>query len=111
MIMAEEGQSGGAVTRADLAAAVQADLGLSRAECARLVDAALEEIIAALERGEMVKLTGFGTFHARAKGQRIGRNPKTGEEVPIQPRRSLSFRPAQEVRDRVAAAPLGVPPA
>jgi integration host factor subunit alpha len=100
--MAEEMQAPGALTRADLAEAVHAELGLSRAECARLVDATLEEIVAALERGEMVKLTGFGTFHARAKGERVGRNPKTGQEVPIRPRLSLSFRPATNVRQRVA---------
>jgi integration host factor subunit alpha len=103
--MTPEADTGSAVTRADLAEAVHRALGLSRAECARLVEATLEEIIAALERGEVVKLTGFGTFHARAKGERMGRNPKTGELVPILPRRSLSFRPAQDVRARVAAAP------
>jgi integration host factor subunit alpha len=96
-----------AVTRAELAEAVHDALGLSRAECARLVEGALEEIIAALERGETVKLTGFGTFHARAKAERVGRNPKTGELVPILPRRSLSFRPAQDVRARIAASSGG----
>lgn len=109
--MTTAGESGPAVTRADLAEAVHAVLGLSRAECARLVEATLEEIAAALERGETVKLTGFGTFLVRSKAERMGRNPKTGELVPILPRRSLSFRPAHEVRERVAAAPVATEPA
>jgi integration host factor subunit alpha len=104
--MAGAAEGGAALTRAELAEGVQAALGLSRTECARLVEATLEEIILALERGETVKLTGFGTFHARAKSERMGRNPKTGELVPILPRRSLSFRPAQSVRARIARAPV-----
>ena len=80
------------LTRQDLAEAVYAQVGLSRNESAELVDRVLEEVSARLVRGEVVKLSSFGTFAVRSKGGRIGRNPKTGEEVPISPRRVLVFR-------------------
>ena len=90
------------ITRADLAEAVYAQVGLSRNESADLVETVLEEVCKALERGEMVKISSFGTFQVRSKRQRIGRNPKTGEEVPILPRRVLTFRASQMLKDRIA---------
>ena len=92
------------VTRADLAEAVYREIGLSRTESAALVEAVIDQIIDALIRGEVVKLAGFGTFTLRNKNERIGRNPKTGEEVSITPRRVLTFKPSQMMRDRVNAA-------
>lgn len=92
------------VTRADLAEAVYREIGLSRTESAALVEAVIDQIIDALIKGEVVKLAGFGTFTLRQKNERIGRNPKTGEEVPITPRRVLTFKPSQMMRDRVDAA-------
>jgi integration host factor subunit alpha len=80
------------LTRQHLAEAVYAQVGLSRNESAELVDRVLEEVSARLIRGETVKLSSFGTFAVRSKGGRIGRNPKTGQEVPISPRRVLVFR-------------------
>ena len=80
------------LTRQHLAESVYAQVGLSRNESADLVDRVLEEVAARLVRGETVKLSSFGTFAVRAKGGRMGRNPKTGEEVPINPRRVLVFR-------------------
>jgi len=82
--------SGKTVTRADLCEAVYQKVGLSRTESAALVELVLKEITDCLERGETVKLSSFGSFVVRKKGQRIGRNPKTGKEVPISPRRSSS---------------------
>lgn len=92
------------VTRADLAEAVYREIGLSRTESAALVEAVIDQIIDALILGEVVKLAGFGTFTLRYKNERIGRNPKTGEEVAITPRRVLTFKPSQMMRDRVDAA-------
>ena len=89
------------VTRADLSEAVYQEVGLSRNESAGLVESVLNEISDALVRGEMVKLSSFGSFSVRQKGQRIGRNPKTGEEVPILPRKVLVFRPSQVLKNRV----------
>ena len=89
------------VTRADLAEAVYHEVGLSRSESAELVDAVLSEISQSLARDGAVKIAAFGTFAVRWKGERIGRNPKTGEEVPILPRRVLVFRPSQVLRDRI----------
>ena len=80
------------MTRADLSEAVYQEVGLSRNESADLVESVLEEISSALVRGEMVKISSFGSFTVRQKGERIGRNPKTGEEVPILPRKVLVFR-------------------
>jgi integration host factor subunit alpha len=91
----------GSVTRADLADAVHRELGLSRAESANLVESVLAEISAALVEGSNVKISGFGSFVLRKKGLRIGRNPKTGVEVPIQPRTVLTFRPSQLLRDDI----------
>ena len=80
------------VTRADLSEAVYQEVGLSRNESADLVESVLSEIADTLTRGETVKISSFGSFSVRQKGQRIGRNPKTGEEVPILPRKVLVFR-------------------
>jgi integration host factor subunit alpha len=90
------------LTRADLADVVHRRLGLSRAESASLVERVLHHMCQALSEGANVKLSGFGTFILRDKGQRIGRNPKTGIEVPIAPRRVMTFRASQIMRDRVA---------
>ena len=92
----------GTVTRADLADVVHRRLGLSRAESAGLVERVLHHMCHALSEGENVKISGFGTFILRDKGQRIGRNPKTGTEVPIAPRRVMTFRASQIMRDRIA---------
>ena len=89
------------VTRADLTEAVYQEVGLSRNESAQLVESVLEEIAGTLSRGEPVKLSSFGTFSVREKAQRIGRNPKTGEEVPILPRSVLVFRASHVLKDRI----------
>jgi integration host factor subunit alpha len=89
------------VTRADLIEAVYQEVGLSRNESADLVETVLGEIATNLTKGENVKISSFGSFIVRDKGGRIGRNPKTGEEVPIEPRRVLVFRPSQVLKDRV----------
>ena len=93
--------TGKTITRADLSESVYQEVGLSRNESAELVDTVLEEISAALTRGESVKISSFGSFLVRMKGERIGRNPKTGEEVPITPRRVVTFRPSQMLRELV----------
>jgi integration host factor subunit alpha len=92
----------GTLTRADLADVVHRKLGLSRAESANIVERVLHHMCHALAQGQNVKVSGFGTFILRDKGQRIGRNPKTGIEVPIAPRRVMTFRASQIMRDRVA---------
>ncbi len=92
---------GKTITRADLSEAVYQEVGLSRNESAQLVESMLQEISAALTRGEVVKISSFGSFSVRQKGQRIGRNPKTGEEVPIQPRRVLVFRPSHVLKHQI----------
>jgi len=89
------------VTRAQLAEAVYQEVGLSRNDSAQLVDVILEEISQALIKGDMVKLSSFGSFQVRSKAERIGRNPKTGEEVPILPRRVLVFRASHVLKDKV----------
>lgn len=89
------------VTRAQLTEAVYKQLGLSRNESSQLVESVIEEICAALARGETVKMSSFGSFNIRDKKERIGRNPKTGEEVPIEPRRVLSFRPSHVLKDQI----------
>ncbi|HRW28928.1 MAG TPA: integration host factor subunit alpha [Emcibacteraceae bacterium] len=94
--------SGKTVTRADLIEAVYQEVGLSRNESADLVETVLDEIAANLTNGENVKISSFGSFIVRDKGGRVGRNPKTGEEVPIEPRRVLVFRPSQVLKDRVS---------
>ncbi|MEM6941071.1 MAG: integration host factor subunit alpha [Pseudomonadota bacterium] len=90
------------LTRMDLSEAVFREVGLSRNESAQLVEAVLEHMSDALVAGEQVKISSFGTFSVRDKTARIGRNPKTGEEVPINPRRVLTFRPSHLMKDRVA---------
>lgn len=89
------------ITRADLGETVYQEVGLSRNESAELVETVLSEISDALVRGDMVKLSSFGSFAVRQKGERIGRNPKTGEEVPILPRRVLVFRASHVLKDRI----------
>jgi len=86
--------AGNTVTRADLCEAVYQKVGLSRTESSELVERVLQEITNCLEQGETVKLSSFGSFVVRSKGQRVGRNPKTGEEVPISPRRVMVFKPS-----------------
>ena len=92
---------GSTLTRAHLAEAVYQEVGLSRSESADLVDRILAEIGDSLVADGVVKISSFGTFSVRRKGRRIGRNPKTGEEVPIMPRRVLVFRPSQLLKDRI----------
>jgi integration host factor subunit alpha len=96
--------SGRTITRADLSEAVYQEVGLSRNESAELVESVLAEIAEALTRGETVKVSSFGSFSVRQKGQRVGRNPKTGEEVPILPRRVLVFRASHVLKNRINAA-------
>ena len=91
------------VIRADLAEAIYQNIGLSRNESADIVSTILEEITSNLIEGETVKISSFGSFSVRSKNMRIGRNPKTGQEVPITPRRVLSFRPSHILRDKVNA--------
>jgi len=93
--------SGRTVTRADLSEVVYQRVGLSRTESAELVQSVLDEICDAAERGETVKLSGFGSFVVRSKGMRIGRNPKTGVEVPILPRRVMVFKPSNVLKARI----------
>ncbi|CUW40199.1 integration host factor (IHF), DNA-binding protein, alpha subunit [Magnetospirillum sp. XM-1] len=89
------------ITRAQLSEAVYQEVGLSRNESADLLEAVLDEIAGALAKGDAVKISSFGSFSVRSKGQRIGRNPKTGEEVPITPRRVLVFRPSQLLKKKI----------
>ena len=89
------------VTRAQLSDAVYQEVGLSRNESADLLELVLNEMTAALTRGESVKISSFGSFSLRSKGTRIGRNPKTGEEVPISPRRVLVFRASQLLKSKI----------
>ena len=103
----DEAEGGRTVTRADLAEAVYRRVGLSRAESADLVQSFLEEICAAAERGETVKLSSFGSFVVRSKSQRIGRNPKTGVEVPILPRRVMVFKPSNVLKARINGGDCG----
>lgn len=91
----------GTLTRADLAEALHHQIGLSRADSSKLVEQILANMCESLSKGENVKISGFGTFVLRDKGERVGRNPKTGVEVPIAPRRVLTFRASQMMRDRI----------
>ncbi|MCW8842834.1 MAG: integration host factor subunit alpha [Rhodobacteraceae bacterium] len=91
------------LTRMDLSEAVFREVGLSRNDSADLVESVLNHMSDALVQGEQVKISSFGTFSIRDKAARVGRNPKTGEEVPIEPRRVLTFRPSHLMKDRVAA--------
>jgi integration host factor subunit alpha len=93
--------SGKTLTRADLAEAVFQKVGLPRNESAEIVELVLREIVASLERGDTVKLSSFGSFGIRDKGERVGRNPKTGQEVPITPRRVLIFRASNIMKQRI----------
>lgn len=90
------------LTRADLAEAINRRLGFSRAESLGMVESILHHMCEALANGENVKISGFGTFLLRDKTERVGRNPKTGVEVPITPRRVLTFRASQMLKDRIA---------
>jgi integration host factor subunit alpha len=98
----KDADGGATLTRADLSDVVHRRLGLSRAESASLVERVLHHMCHDLSQGQNVKISGFGTFILRDKGQRVGRNPKTGIEVPIAPRRVMTFRASQIMRDRIA---------
>jgi integration host factor subunit alpha len=89
------------VTRADLAEAVYRKVGLSRTESADLVEMVLDQVCNAIVRGESVKLSSFATFHVRDKNERVGRNPKTGEEVPILPHRVMTFKASNVLKQKV----------
>jgi integration host factor subunit alpha len=93
----------GALTKADMAEKLYQELGLNKREAKELVEMFFEEIRSALESGHQVKLSGFGNFDLRDKNQRPGRNPKTGEEIPISARRVVTFRPGQKLKARVEA--------
>ncbi|MGJ3262210.1 MAG: integration host factor subunit alpha [Salinarimonas sp.] len=99
--------AGRTVTRADLCEAVYQRVGLSRTESAALVESVLAEICDCLERGETVKLSSFGSFVVREKGERVGRNPKTGVEVPIEPRRVMVFKPSNVLKERINGETVG----
>ncbi len=99
--------SGKTLTRMDLTEAVFREVGLSRNESAQLVERVLDLMSDGLVEGEQVKISSFGTFSVRSKTARVGRNPKTGEEAPIPPRRVLTFRPSHLMKDRVAAGNKG----
>ena len=92
------------LTRADLAEALHSQIGLPRSQCASIVEDVIAHMCRALSEGENVKISGFGTFVLRDKTERIGRNPKSGVEVPIAPRRVLTFRASQSLRDRIVRA-------
>ncbi len=92
------------LTRADLAEAINRKMGFSRSESHDLVEAILDKMCNAMTDGENVKISGFGSFILRDKKERIGRNPKTGVEVPITPRRVMTFRASQKLKDRIAEA-------
>jgi len=92
------------LTRMDLSEAVFREVGLSRNESSQLVETVLQHVSDALAEGETVKISSFGTFSVRAKAARVGRNPKTGDEVPIHPRRVLTFRPSHLMKNRVPVA-------
>lgn len=96
--------AGTTVTRAQLSESVYQEVGLSRNESAELVENVLGEIADTLARGEAVKISSFGSFSVRQKGERTGRNPKTGEEVPIKPRRVLVFRASNVLKNRINSA-------
>lgn len=96
-------RSVGTLTRADLAESIYRRVGLSRADSLSMVEGILRHMCEALSEGENVKISGFGTFLLRDKTERVGRNPKTGVEVPITPRRVLTFRASQMLKDRIVA--------
>jgi integration host factor subunit alpha len=112
--MGGEAMAGNTVTRAQLGEAVYQEVGLSRNESGDLVEAVLKEISDALVANESVKVSSFGSFSIRSKGERVGRNPKTGEEVPILPRKVLVFRASHVLKGRINDAlskPDGAKPA
>ncbi|MGF1614862.1 MAG: integration host factor subunit alpha [Gammaproteobacteria bacterium] len=92
-----------ALTKADMAEKLYEELGLNKREAKELVELFFEQVRAALEAGDQVKLSGFGNFDLRDKNERPGRNPKTGEEIPITARRVVTFRPGQKLKARVEA--------
>jgi integration host factor subunit alpha len=92
-----------ALTKADMAERLYEELGLNKREAKELVEFFFEEVRGALESGDQVKLSGFGNFDLRNKNERPGRNPKTGEEIPISARRVVTFRPGQKLKARVEA--------
>lgn len=96
--------AGNTVTRAQLGEAVFREVGLSRNDSIKLVDAVLDLVADSLTKGDTVKISSFGSFSVRSKGQRMGRNPKTGEEVPIPPRKVLVFRASHVLKDRINQA-------
>ena len=96
--------AGNTITRADLTDAVYRSLGISRNESSAFVERILDEISESLEKGETVKISSFGTFSVREKKLRMGRNPKTGEEVPITPRRVVTFRASHVLKDQINEA-------
>jgi len=96
--------NGRTVTRADLTDALHEEVGLTRQDCAGLVERTLALVAEAMERGETVKLSGFGVFQVRAKRERMGRNPKTGEAATIDPRRVIGFRASQVIKARIDRA-------
>lgn len=102
---------GDTITRAHLSEAVYQEVGLSRNESADLVESVLQHISDSLANGDTVKLSSFGSFSVRQKGGRMGRNPKTGEEVPIKPRRVLVFRPSHVLKEHINSALTGKPAA
>ena len=95
-------RSVGTLTRADLAESINRRVGLSRVDSLSMVESILGHMCHALSEGQNVKISGFGTFLLRDKAERIGRNPKTGVEVPITPRRVMTFRASQKLKDRIA---------
>src|SRR5438309_9069604 len=99
--------AGETITRARLSEAVYQEVGLSRNESAELVESVIAEISGALARGEMVKISSFGSFAVRQKGRRVGRNPKTGQEVPISPRRVLVFRASHALKHQINSSEGG----
>ncbi len=98
--------SGVTITRSQLSEAIYQEVGLSRNESASLLESVLTKISNTLANGESVKVSSFGSFSVRSKGQRIGRNPKTGEEVPILPRKVLVFRPSQVLKSKISGLPV-----
>ena len=101
----------GTLTRADIAAKINQQIGLSRNESAAIVESILDHMSDALADGQNVKISGFGTFVLRDKAQRIGRNPKTGEEMPISARRVVTFHASQKLKSQVEGAQVGTPSA
>jgi integration host factor subunit alpha len=98
-----QGMAGMALTKAEMAERLYEDVGLNKREAKEFVDAFFDVLRGALQQGRQVKLSGFGNFDLRRKNQRPGRNPKTGEEIPITARTVVTFRPGQKLKERVEA--------